>query len=219
MVKTVAFLLLLANVVFFAWHQGHLQPLGFAPARTSEPERMAQQIRPEALRILKPEEAKRIEAAANKPPECFVSTPLEPAKADALRAGLAALLGAAAWQVDANTDPARWIAYMGKYLNADAVVKKKLELRSLGVSPEAVRNPALEPGISLGGGPTKADAERVLAEAGKKGVRTGKVLEEKPASQVQRLRLPATDEALRAKWPEIKALGGFSQFVSCKSLG
>jgi hypothetical protein len=218
MIRIAAWLLLLANVVFFAWHQGHLQILGFAPERTREPERLAQQIRPEAIRVLSADEAKRLEAQANKPPECYVSAPLEASKVAGLRAALPNLVGAAAWQIDTQAEPARWIAYMGKYANADAQAKKKAELRALGVNVEAVRNATLEPGISLGGGPTKADADRLLAEAVKKGVRTGKVLEEKPASQSQRLKLPAVDDVLRAKWPEIRAAGGFAQFVACKSL-
>jgi hypothetical protein len=219
MVKIAAVLLLLANAVFFAWHQGHLAVLGLMPTQQREPERVNQQLQPQALSLLKPEDAKKLEAAANKPPECYVSPPLEADKLDALRAAMPALAASAPWQLESNTEPARWIAYMGKYANAEAVAKKKNELRNLGVAAEAVRNPSLEPGISLGGGATKAEADQKLADAVAKGVRTGKVLEEKPAGQTQRLRLSVVDDALRAKWPEMKAAGGFAQFINCKTLG
>lgn len=55
-------LLLLGNAGYFAWSQGTLAPYGFAPAVQSEPQRLAQQVRPEALRILTPLEARQLES-------------------------------------------------------------------------------------------------------------------------------------------------------------
>ncbi len=54
-------LLVLANAGYFAWSQGLLAPYGFAPATQSEPQRLAQQIRPDMLRILTPLETRRLE--------------------------------------------------------------------------------------------------------------------------------------------------------------
>ena len=54
--------LILANGLYFAWSDGWLRAYGFAPAPQSEPQRMAQQIRPEALRVLTPSEFRRVEA-------------------------------------------------------------------------------------------------------------------------------------------------------------
>ncbi|MEP6557706.1 MAG: hypothetical protein ABJB17_04450 [Burkholderiales bacterium] len=45
-------LLLIANAGYFAWTSGWLRNWGLAPSTQSEPQRLAQQIRPEALRIL-----------------------------------------------------------------------------------------------------------------------------------------------------------------------
>ncbi len=44
-------LLLAANAGYFAWTSGWLRDWGLAPATQAEPQRLAQQIRPEALRI------------------------------------------------------------------------------------------------------------------------------------------------------------------------
>ncbi len=44
--------LILMNGVYFAWSQGLLQAYGFAPAQQTEPERLLQQIRPQALQLL-----------------------------------------------------------------------------------------------------------------------------------------------------------------------
>lgn len=62
MLRLLVLLLLLANAGYFAWSHGTLAPYGFAPAAQSEPQRLAQQFRPEALRILTPLEARQLES-------------------------------------------------------------------------------------------------------------------------------------------------------------
>ena len=52
MLRWVIALLLLANAGYFLWTQGHLSPLGLAPAVEREPERLQGQIRPELQRLL-----------------------------------------------------------------------------------------------------------------------------------------------------------------------
>lgn len=52
MLRWVIALLLLANAGYFLWTQGHLAPLGLAPAEQREPERLQGQIRPEVQRLL-----------------------------------------------------------------------------------------------------------------------------------------------------------------------
>ena len=51
MLRLTVLLLLLANGGYFAWSQGLLLPWGYGPLQQSEPQRLRQQIRPEALRI------------------------------------------------------------------------------------------------------------------------------------------------------------------------
>lgn len=53
--------LLLANAGYYAWTQGLLARYGFAPAAQAEPGRLAQQIRPEAMRLVAPDEARKLE--------------------------------------------------------------------------------------------------------------------------------------------------------------
>lgn len=62
MLRLLVLLLLLANAGYFAWSHGTLAPYGFAPAVQSEPQRLTQQLRPEALRILTPLEARQLES-------------------------------------------------------------------------------------------------------------------------------------------------------------
>lgn len=52
MLRWAVIVLVLANAGYFAWTQGYLGGLGLAPIEQREPQRLAQQLRPEALRLL-----------------------------------------------------------------------------------------------------------------------------------------------------------------------
>ena len=67
MLRLTVLLLLLANAAYFAWAQGLLAPWGVAPAQQSEPQRLEQQIKPQSLRILDNEEARRLDIATAAP--------------------------------------------------------------------------------------------------------------------------------------------------------
>ena len=52
MLRTLVLLLILANVTFLAWSHGWLRGAGLGPAQVTEPQRLQQQIHPEALSLL-----------------------------------------------------------------------------------------------------------------------------------------------------------------------
>jgi hypothetical protein len=52
MLRALVLGLVLANVAFFLWSQGHLRGWGLAPDEEREPERVQRQIAPDALRLL-----------------------------------------------------------------------------------------------------------------------------------------------------------------------
>lgn len=79
MLRLAVIVLLLANAGYYAWSQGLLRPLGYAPQEQSEPQRMNQQIRPETLQILKVNPSKTSSAA----PPGSTSTPASPSQATA----------------------------------------------------------------------------------------------------------------------------------------
>lgn len=68
MLRALALALLLANAGYFAWTRGLLADYGLAPAAQSEPQRLTQQIRPEAMRLLTPEEARQLESHSSARP-------------------------------------------------------------------------------------------------------------------------------------------------------
>jgi hypothetical protein len=211
MLRLAVLVLLLANAGYSAWSHGLLAVIGAAPAQQSEPQRLAQQIQPEALRILSPEEARRLDtvaAQAARAAECLQAGLLADSQVTALKQALDAW-PAGSWKFDAGAEPARWIIYMGRYDTAEHVARKKAELRQLGVSFEAVGNPALEPGLSLGGFATQQAATQQLQVLAQKGVHTAKVVQERAESHGQLLRLAAVDDALRPRLDELKtALAG-----------
>ncbi len=221
MLRFLVLLLALANGAYFAWRSGQLASLGLAPAQQTEPQRLQAQIKPEAIRLLNVTEAKRIEALASaapaKAPECLQSALLDAAKASAVRTA-AASLPTGAWSLEDATERARWIVYMGKYANAEALAKKKTELRDLNIPFETLKNPTLEPGLSLGAYATPSQANDAMANLSKRGIRTGKVVQETPERKGQLLKLPAVDDALRSQLDGIKTVVGAAGLVICKAV-
>jgi hypothetical protein len=212
MLRLLILALFLANGVYFAWSNGLMRGLGFAPAEQSEPQRLAQQIQPEALRIISAPEFKKVEEQVQSdlsPKECLQSGPFDEAQGAVLRKALEASMPAGSWQLDALLVPARWIVYMGKYPSVEALTKKRAELGTFNIKIEALSNPALEPGLSLGGFDTQAAATQELTRLNQRGIRTAHVVQERLESRVFQLKLPAVTEAFRPKLNEVKpALAG-----------
>jgi hypothetical protein len=214
MLRLLVLSLILANSVYFAWTSGWLRAYGFAPAQQSEPQRMAQQVKPEAIRILSSEEFKALEEqvqADAAPKECLQAGPFSEAQLVRLRSTLEDTLPADTWQLNTVQEPARWIVYMGKYPNAETREKKRAELLAMKLSIEPLHNPELEPGLSLGGFDSAEGANTELARLGQRGLRTARVVQENEIRQTTVLQLPAVTDALRERLSAIKpALAGKS---------
>jgi hypothetical protein len=113
-------------------------------------------------------------------------------------------------------DPARWIVYMGKYPTIEAVNKKKAELRYLGISFQSVLNPTLEFGLSLGDYRTETEANDQLNQLAQHGVRTARVVMERPEVRGQQLKFPAVDEALRPRLDDLKTVLAAKPLRACR---
>jgi len=93
--RTLALLLMLLNALYWTWGEGWLLPYGFGPAQQREPQRLAQQIKPEAITVLRAAEGQlpplpaAPQAVLAEPSVCLQSGPLNQAQADAVRALLA----------------------------------------------------------------------------------------------------------------------------------
>ena len=214
MLRLIVLLLFLANAAYYAWSQDMLAPVGLAPAQQSEPQRVAQQVRPEAIRVLPGDEARRIEVAALRT-DCLQAGLFTDGEADSLKQALDNW-PAGSWSLESATDPPRWIVYMGKYPDAAALEKKKGELRGMNVAYEPLANPALEPGVSLGGYPTEAAAKQQLEALTQKGVHTAKVVQEKPETKGQSLKFPSVDDTLRPKLDDLKSALNGKPLKACR---
>lgn len=212
MLRLLVLILMLLNGVYFAWSHDLLRPYGFAPAMQTEPFRLAQQIRPDLVRILSADEARRVEVAAqtgNKSAECLQAGLFDEGQTTALRQTAQAVLPAGTWLLDTAVEPARWIVYMGKYPDVQTLAKKRAELASLNLRFEPLSNPALDYGLSLGGFDTEARANSELAVLSQRGVHTAHVVLERPEFRGTLFRIPVADEALKARLEELKvALAG-----------
>ncbi|MDI1272025.1 SPOR domain-containing protein [Polaromonas sp.] len=218
MLRLLVLLLALANVAYFAWSRGALAPLGMTPSVQTEPQRMATQIRPEAIRLLTADETRQLEnsgsaarpgngasaAAEAAAPECLQAGLFNEQQTTALRASLEKALPPGSWQFESSAEPARWIVYMGKYPSEDALAKKRNELRQLGVAFRPVSNDALAPGLALASFAQQADADKELARIANKGVRTARVVQERAEARGQILKLAAVDAALRTQLDTLK---------------
>lgn len=217
--RLLVLVLVLLNSLYYAWSHDLLRDYGFAPARQSEPQRLAQQIRPEAIRILSPDEVRRAEPAASaaaKAPECLQAGLFDEAQVLALRKALEGALPPGSWLLDAAVEPARWIVYMGRYPTAEALARKRAELANLNLRFEPLTNPELEPGLSLGGFTTQAAANEELTALSRRGVRTARVVQERAEVRGSLLKIPAADEALRARLDEVKPALAGKPLRSCK---
>lgn len=219
MLRFLVLLLVLLNAGYYAWSQGMLRAYGWAPAEQSEPQRLQQQIRPEAIRILPTEEARRAEQVAltpPKPPECLQAGLFDEAQTEAVRKVLETALPAGAWALETTVEPARWIVYMGKFPNNAAVEKKRAELDKMKLKLQPLDNPELQLGLSLGRFETQAQAQASLNALQRRGVRTARVVQERPETRQSLLRIPAADEALRPKLEELKPALGDKTLRSCR---
>jgi len=205
-------LLLFLNALYYAWSHDLLQAYGFAPTQQGEPDRLNQQIHPELLIILTAGQPRQAEAAP--PPVvqaalCLQAGLFDDIQAAVLRQSAQTLLPAGRWSLDEISEPARWIVYMGRFPDGQAMARKQAELAALQLRTEPIENPALANGLSLGGFDSQEKAVTELAALVKRGVRTAQVVQERAGTHASMLRISQVDDAVRARIEELRpALAG-----------
>jgi len=183
-VKTVSFLLLLANLGFFAW-------IYFRADRASdEPQLMEQQLNPQAIRLLSAdqvaalaaERTKQTAERAKSPPKvalaaCLELGPFNPGEVARVQQAFEPLaLGSRLSQRRAEEIASYWV-FMPPQRDRQAVNRKAAELKKLGVEDFFIvqEDPAFRFAISLGVFKTEEAARSRLAELRTRGVRTARV--------------------------------------------
>ncbi len=217
MLRLFALLLLIANGLFFAWSNGYLSSWGLTSASKNESFRVNEQIEPERI-VIRQKEATATNnlpapvpaavstpiATTNQTPiaattSCLTAGAFNDKQSTVLKQALSTKLPDLRWRFDTVTVPARWIVYMGKYPNIAARDLKKSQLDQIKVRYEILTEGNLEPGLSLGSHATQAEANQLLQQLFKQGVRTARVLQEMPEQKGQTLVVPAVDDVNRVK--------------------
>lgn len=214
MLRLLVLLLVLLNAAYYAWSHDMLRAYGFGPARQAESQRLTQQIRPQALRIVStqpalPADAQPRAQAPEAAASCLQAGLFDEAQAALLRQSAQTLLPAGTWSLNEVLVPPRWIIYLGKFPDAPAQAKKRAELEDLKLQVDTVSSPALAPGLSLGVYESRERATTELAALVKRGVRTAQVVQESAETRASMLRITPVDDALRARLSDLQpALAG-----------
>lgn len=195
MLRTLVIALLLANAAFFAWTQGWLDGVvGAATHAEREPQRLGQQVRPEAVRLL----PAPVALAASAPPatRCLEAGPFDSTEVVAAEAALAANPAASAlaarWSRLSTDAPGVWMIAVGRAAPHEAQVKKITELNRLGIAFEATKAASsADETLSLGQFDTLAAAQEALARFAARGIHTGHIVEVMPPATSHRLRFDA----------------------------
>lgn len=242
MLQRLVVLLLLANLLFFAWSRGWLEQItGSRVHPEREPERLARQVNPELVVILPPGAAPAANAtgagaSASAPAttapaaaassvsaagSCLEAGPFATGAAVSAVAALQALqpaLPPGSW-VEVKTDrPGSWMVYMGRFPNRDALTKKDEELKRTRVSYESLTAPAdLVPGFSFGRYDDRGAADRALEQLGQRGVRSARVVELSAPATQHMLRAEKADAAVAAQLTAIRSSALGRGFVPCGS--
>jgi hypothetical protein len=225
MLRLLALALVLANAGYLAWSQGWLAGYGFAPAVQAEPQRLAQQLRPEAMRLLTAAETRQLEgggpvaasaASAQAATECLQAGLFTDEQAGPLRARLQASLPTGSWSLEPGSEGGRWMVYMGKYNDSETLAVKRSELRRLGVPFELLTNAAFGPGLSLGRFENQANADTELNNLAQRGVRSARVVLERPDVRGLQLTVPAADAYLRSLLEGLKPQLAGKALVACR---
>lgn len=135
---------------------------------------------------------------------CWVSGVLDEAQLPAVRTALKRV-PQDGWSLTEAVLPGRWMVFMGRFTDQDTLEKKKSELRGLKIAFDRVNNPELGPGLSLGRFINQESADRELAHLSKQGVRTARVVQERPETKGYLLRLPHANDAMKPVLHEVRS--------------
>jgi hypothetical protein len=131
-----------------------------------EPERVAAQVRPEAILVLAPKAASAaVSAARAAAAVCLEAGPLNDADIAAAEAALSPLqLPEGAWRREAATPPPVWLVYAGRVPDAPIRKFREDDLRRRGLAFEVIDSPPdLSPGLVLSRHASQEEAESAAA--------------------------------------------------------
>lgn len=216
------FLLLLGNLAFYVWGAGYLGGTRIG----HEPERLAQQLQPEKVRIVVQDHSKHDKATSSIAEEVIVCRRisgfqgLDGVALDGALAVLAATAGISIVPDSRQLQPAAtafWVLIPG-LANRQFADKKLLELRQLGVNDakiadDDVSGPLM---VLLGVFATEKEAQDHLGLLARRGVRSARMMLRQHPEQLLSLDVRAQPDVLKRLPAALDAYPGFV-FGECTS--
>lgn len=189
------FLLVFANLIFFAWTQGHFGPTD----GNREPQRMSQQLHAEKLAIVS---SAPLSPANRDDVVCRAIDGLGTAEAEALKAAAAGM----EVRVLPLTEPKIYLVAITDLASKTAADRKTAELARFGVTE--LKTVALPDGrreIVLGSFPAEAAANEFLLGLAKRGVKSARVESREPPVLKARAEVRAPSSILLRQLPQMIA--------------
>ena len=228
--------LVVANLLVLAWSFDVLP--GVSRHREREPERLRQQVRPEAVQLITPTAASaalQAAAAQRSNPTAAPSLAAASAAADAsatvcLEAGPFAAGEVAAaerglrdlkwpsleWTPQRSERGGSYIVYQGRFPDDTAMARRRDDYRRQQIASEEVRNsPDLQPGLQFGRYDTRAAADAALAQLAQQGIKAARVVTINIPVVVTLLRVERADGALAARLTQLNLPPAGSGFRPC----
>jgi hypothetical protein len=211
MLRIFALLLLLANVLFFAWTQGALDHvLGVRSIGDREPEREASQVHPDDLVVVS------AAAVQQTPVQCLEAGPFSPAQIAGVEQAAASAQVGLAWSRRSVEQPAVWALVMGPYPNREVLDKKIEELKRTRVTFDELTAPAnFKLALSLGQYGSQPAANTALTELSTRGIKTARVVQLSTAVSQIYLRTETNDAAALSALRNLKGEPWVAGWVSC----
>ena len=206
LLRTLLLLLLAANAGFYAWREGWLEPITVAvglpgPNDGREPQRLAQQVRPETIKLLAARAAASVPAAPAEPASapvevtaCLEAGPFRADERAPVESALREVQPTLRWEWR-DAAPGWWLA-MGPFPDRETVNRKRDELQRRGIKPETINSGGAVL-LLLGRYAQRTEADAQLLALNTRGVQSARVLAPPTGTEPQQqlLRVPAADAA------------------------
>ena len=201
--RALFFLLVLANLLFYAWHAGYLNP---NPESAGEAVRLSQQISPDKIRIVGATEAAKLAKKTPKALACVDWGSFPPLEFERVQVLLAAMNPAPKFTARRVDESTGWWVFLPPQPNKPAAEKKGAELKQLGIIDFFVisEDGPNKLSISLGVFKTEEAARNYVDTLEKKGVKTARAAERETRVARSILQFREVDDTLKAKLTEIK---------------
>jgi hypothetical protein len=194
MLRVLAIVLFLANVLIFGWTQGWLGGLAGGDS-DREPRRMSAQINAGTITVVNAVALARMQSQT----VCLEAGPYSPAELVQIDTLARSALPEGSWSLLTRERPGNWMIYLGKFPNHDALQRKADELKRLNVAFEEIRTPAdLVPGLVLARYGRVDEAQEALRRLVDRKVRSARVVQLSAPSISHHLRIPKADAILQA---------------------